>query len=80
MVLTYPVPDMTTDDAAVDAERTGRLADSHTEIDSERMVAQVEPVWPKTLVSLLLRKSKGIRTAFAQTLTATTIESNKNEL
>ena len=31
-VLTYPVPDMTTDDAAVDAERTGRLADSHTGI------------------------------------------------
>ena len=30
--MTYPVPDMTTDDAAVDAERTGRLADSHTEI------------------------------------------------
>ena len=28
-VLTHPVPDMTTDDAAVDA---GRLADSHTEI------------------------------------------------
>ena len=44
-VLTYPVPDMTTDDAAaVDAERTaGRLADSHTEIllADARLIARI---------------------------------------
>ena len=47
---------MTTDDAAVDAERTGRLADSHTEIllADAWLIARIHMTYIKRLICTLV--------------------------